>query len=222
MEEEEKAARMTFQAPCQIMLAGSTMCGKTTFIKNLLKHVDTIISPSPDRIVLCYGEYQPAYEEMKRDTPRNIEFIQGLPPTDEETFWDKRINNFLILDDLAQACYDNPRVSALFTVGSHHKNLSVAFLTQNLFGQGREGRNISLNCSYFVLFKNPRDMSQIGHFSRQVFPNKSKKLKTAYEMATRQPHSYLLVDLKQNIDDALRLRTNVLPCEGPMVVFYEE
>ncbi len=48
-----------------------------------------------------------------------------------------------------------------------------------------------------VIFKNPRDRAQIGHLARQVYPLDSKFLLEAYQDVTKDPHSYLLLDLSQ-------------------------
>ena len=62
----------------------------------------------------------------------------------------------LVLDDLMSECSKDQRVSDLFTRGSHHKGISVLYLTQNLFPPGKLSRTISLNSHYFIIFKNPR------------------------------------------------------------------
>ncbi|KAG8238309.1 hypothetical protein J437_LFUL017844 [Ladona fulva] len=88
------------------------------------------------------------------------------------------------------------RVVHLFTKGSHHRNLSVIHLTQNLFHQGKGARDISLNTHYIVYFKNPRDRSQIFHLSRQLHPENPKFVQESYNDATEKPHGYLFIDLK--------------------------
>ena len=60
-------------------------------------------------------------------------------------------------------------MSELFTKGSHHRNISLVLITQNLFHQGPSLRDISLNSKYIVVFKNPRDKTQIVHLARQVY-----------------------------------------------------
>jgi len=45
------------------------------------------------------------------------------------------------------------QVCELFTRASHHRNISVILITQNLFHQGRYCRDISLNAHYLVVFK---------------------------------------------------------------------
>ena len=56
----------------------------------------------------------------------------------------------IILDDLLNEVYSKD-VCDLFTKGSHHRNISVLLLTQNLFHQGINCRDISLNAKYLVL-----------------------------------------------------------------------
>ena len=41
--------------------------------------------------------------------------------------------------------------------GSHHRNISVILITQNLFHQANYCRTISLNAKYIVLLKNARN-----------------------------------------------------------------
>ena len=69
-------------------------------------------------------------------------------------------------------CANDKRLTMLFTKGSHHLNLSVIFITQNLFYKGSQIRDVSLNSQYLILFKNRRDLSQIMHLGRQLYPRK--------------------------------------------------
>ncbi len=105
----------------------------------------------------------------------------------------------------------------LFTKGSHHHNLSVILILQNLFYRGKEMRTISLNAHYMVLFKNPRDASQITHLARQMYPNKPKFMVEAYRDATSSPYSHLFVDLKPDTEEHMRLRSNIFQGEYPTV-----
>lgn len=79
-----------------------------------------------------------------------------------------------------------------FTRKAHHRNTSVIYITQSVFDRAAQHRTISLNAHYLVLFKNPREKSQIVVLSRQLdMPH----LMSAYQDATRQPIRYLIVDL---------------------------
>lgn len=63
----------------------------------------------------------------------------------------------------------NKDVSDLFTKGSHHLNVSVIFILQNVFHQSPVMRNISLNSHYMILLKNPRDRAQVRHHAQQLY-----------------------------------------------------
>ena len=102
------------------------------------------------------------------------------------------------------------RISDLLTKGSHHRNLSMIYIVQNRFHQGRETRNISLNAHYIVLFKSPRDKQQISVLARQINPGHVQEFMKSYEEATKRPHGYLMLDLKPTTDDQRRLESNVL------------
>jgi hypothetical protein len=101
----------------------------------------------------------------------------------------------------------------MFTKGSHHKNISVILVSQNLFHQARHGRDISLIAKYLVLLKNVRDKNQFAH------PQDSAGLYKAYLDATEKPHGYFISDFRQDTDNLVRYRTNVFPDEGPVVCY---
>ena len=70
--------------------------------------------------------------------------------------------NLLMFDDLMTEAKCNQRIADLFTKGSHHRNISAVYLTQNLFPQGKVCRDIILNTQYMVLFNNPIDRQQVA------------------------------------------------------------
>ena len=166
-----------------------------------------MIEPPPSLIVYCYGKYQQLFKKYP-----GIEFRQGLPKLED---FDGSQLVLLIIDDLMNET--NESVANMFTKGSHHRNATVVFLVQNLFHKNKHVRTISLNSHYMVLFKNPRDASQFSSLARQMYPNKSAFAMEAYKDATREPYSYLFVDLRPEQDEELRLRTNIFPGETQYV-----
>jgi hypothetical protein len=82
--------------------------------------------------------------------------VGNLPDLDN---LDPREKHFIILDDLMDET--DQSVASLFTKKSHHKNISVMYIVQNLFHRGKHHRTISHNAHYMVLFKNLTDVSQI-------------------------------------------------------------
>ena len=74
----------------------------------------------------------------------------------------------LIIDDLMSET--NQLVSDIFRKISHHRNIGVIYMTQNVFNKNKFTRTISLNAHYFVLFKNPRDANQFACYRDRCTP----------------------------------------------------
>ena len=109
------------------------------------------------------------------------------------------------------------RISQLFTRG-RNDNLSIIYLTQNLFHKTQ--REISLNSDYMVIFKNPRDKTQFTNLAKQFMPRKYKFLLWVFEDATKLPRSYLLLDMRSETDDKLRVRAKIFnDVNYPQVVY---
>lgn len=195
----------TFVHPFTALIAGPTGSGKTQFVVELLKNRKKVIDLNPQRIIYCYSIWQDKFDQLKQMIPF-VEFFEGMFNVEE---LDSKIINFIILDDLMREASENDNVLDMFTKGSHHRNVSIVLLTQNLFSKGKHSRTISLNSHYIVLFKNPRDKSQITCLARQMYPKGSRFLEEAYFDATRDAHGYLFIDLKQSTPNELRIQTNV-------------
>ena len=152
-----------------------------------------------------------------------MEFVKGIPESlENDSYLDVNIRNLIIIDDqMIEAGKDN-RIVNLFTKGSHHRNLSVIYIVQNLFHQGKGNRSISYNSHYLVLFKNPRDKLQILTLAKQMYPSETAWFIKEFEEAVRRPYGYLFVDLKPATPDRCRLRTNVLPGEERFHKGFEE
>ncbi len=205
--------------PFTAIVAGPTGCGKTVFVKKLLKSTD-LIHPPPQRTYWFYGQYQPAYTEFSsRD---EVSFIQGLPDDILECVGrDPSVRKLIILDDLMSSVAGSKQVTNLFVQGSHHLGLSVICIMQNLFFQGPEMRTISLNAHYIVVFKNPREQNQVACLGRQIYgPGRGKSLVQAYNDATKKSlFGYLVINLKPDTDDKFRLVTNIFAEEHPTIVY---
>ena len=192
-----------WQHPFTCLVAGPTGCGKTQWMLNFINHLSEMMQPPATRIIYSYGEWQPSY----RTLPSHVELREGLGDIAENA----EQPTLLVIDD--QMDEVNKDVMRLFTKGSHHRNISVIYIVQNLFGKNNEHRTISLNAHYLVVFKNPRDKSQFIHLAKQICPGEVNYAKEAFALATRKPHGYLLIDLKQSTLDALRFRGRIFPEE---------
>ena len=194
---------MAWVHPFTSVISGPTGSGKSVFVRRFVHNIKHMMTPISDRILWCYGEYQTLY-----GTVDGVDFHQGLPDLDT---LDPRERHLIILDDLMDET--DQRVASLFTKKSHHRNISVMYIVQNLFHRGKHHRTISLNAHYMVVFKNPRDVSQIMALAHQMYPQRTKYFLEAYTAATARPHGYLVVDMKQETPDILRLRSHIFPGE---------
>ena len=70
-----------------------------------------------------------------------------------------------------------------------------------------------------LVFKNPRDASQITHLAKQMYPGRVKFVQEAFKNATTVPYGYLLVDLKQDTPEDMRLRITILPDDAVQYVY---
>ena len=196
---------LPWKHPFTCLIAGPTGSGKTSFVKRFLANISEMVTPVPDKITWYYDEYQTIYTEMGE----NVEFVQGIPDIDK---LNPQFKHLIVIDDLMAET--NEHVTSIFTKKSHHRNISVMYIVQNVFHQTKDHRNISLNAHYMVLFKNPRDYAQMIKLGQQMFPHRGKDyFVEAYRRATLKPYGYLVVDLKQDTEEHLRLRTSVFPGE---------
>lgn len=204
------------QHPFSCILAGPSNSGKSYFVKELL-HNQHNISHRPTNIVWFYACWQKLYDELSTSFP-SIRFVEGLPQTfvDDDLFPPDKVN-LAIVDDLMECASDNSEIEKAFTKYVHHRNLSIMYLVQNVFCQGKKSRTITLNTKYMVLFKNPRDKLQIITLARQMYPGKTHYFLEAFEDATQPPYGYLLVDLRSDTPEDFRLRTGLFPPALPAV-----
>ena len=110
-----------------------------------------------------------------------VEFREGLA---DLTTLNTKKRTLIIIDDLMTET--DKSVSNLFTKESHYRNLSVLHLVQNVFDKNKHTRTISLNAHYLVIFKNPRDASQITHLAKQMYPGHVQFLQEVFSDATSE------------------------------------
>jgi hypothetical protein len=198
---ERIEAQIKFQSPFGALVSGPSMSGKSTLIHNFLTDPELVFEKVPQRIVYVYSSWQDSFDDLK-----HIEFVTDLDKVLDEDFFDPGKRNCLVLDDQMEEISSNAKASKLFTKFIHHKNISVFFLVQNLFRQGKSMRDITLNCQYIILFKSNRDVNQIKVLGNQIG---EKNLIQAYEKAIKVPYGYLLVDLHPKSNERLKFQTNL-------------
>lgn len=187
--------------PFSAMACGPSWAGKTHFVFRFINNIESLMHPVPEKIIYCYGEYQDLFNNYPQ-----IEFVQGLP---DISAYDGKEHVLIIVDDLMSE--SGSSIEHLFTKGCHHRNISLIFLTQNIFYKSKHSRTMSLNTQYLIIFKNARDKLQIATLARQMYPGNANFLIQAFTDATAKPYSYLLIDLRNQTPDNIRVRTNIFP-----------
>ena len=202
---------LSFRHPTTLMVAGPTGCGKTQFLVDVLEN--KMIRPLPQGIVWVYGEWQPAYDKIRSiaGMPK-VEFIKGFDDGLYESI-NSTVRNLVVLDDQMENEEvhkgSGSRLAKFFTQGSHHRNLTVIYVVQNLYHHSSSMRTVSLNSHYLVLFANPRDKTQVRTLAYQMYPQNPRFLVDAFEDATSRPYGYLLLDLRPDTPSSVRVRTDI-------------
>lgn len=224
-----------FKHPFTCIVCGPTQSGKTYFVSKMVEHAKEVILPTPTRILWYGGGQQPMAGEMETLISAGVEVKDGLdnlqldlaalPGTSSSSSSsssETREATLIIIDDLMTEAGRAQEVCDLFTRGSHHGNISIVLIMQNLFHQSRCMRTISLNSQYIVLLKNPRDAAQVRYLGQQLFPGRRRLefFVDAYKQATLRPHGYLLVDLTQTTLDEKRILSDILPQESTCGGYY--
>lgn len=194
--------------PFTSLVVGPTKSGKTEFVKKFVANTDYLIDTKPQKILWCYSEYQPSYDDLVR-VP-NLELIEGIP--DISTLKGPEPKLVVFDDFMAEfARHKKSDLTSLFTRGCHHWNTSVVHIVQNLFYDNL--RTARINSHYMVLLKNPSDRLQVMNLGRQLYPDKQKYFNESYNDACAKPYGYLLIDMSPETADEIRLRCNIFPNE---------
>ena len=133
---------------------------------DLIERRDDVSTETPVQIIYCYGAWQKPFENV-----RGVESVSGLIDVTKDIPKDNA-HRWLIIDDLMSEAMEKGRSDSLFTKHSHHLNLTVFFVTQNLFLKSL--RNVSVNTHYFFLGKNPRESSYITNLAKQMSPGNTR------------------------------------------------
>jgi hypothetical protein len=206
-----------FITPTSIALLGPTQCGKTTFVSRLILNAKDMFLPPPIKLYYCYTAWQSLFEKLKE----KVTFHEGLPSKTLMDDWSSdSVPIVVILDDLMDQIVSNKEVLQYVTVMSHHRNITLIMMFQNIYPPGKYARTISLNCHYLVLFNNARDKLQVMNLGRQIMPGKTAFYMDAYEKAMNMCRcNYLVTDLHPQTNKEFRIRTRIFPDdnEPPMV-----
>jgi hypothetical protein len=215
-----------------MIVCGPTQSGKTYKIVEIIEHIDEVIQPTPDKLLYLYTAEQPGYDKIKEIIRNNAttsklqtcEFVdctKGIPTVADIK---PKLGNatLMVLDDLmvlAMTTKENAdNLNNLASRDSHHLNISVMFVCQNLnYGSGKL-RNVRINSMYHLVFNNHTDTRDIELIAR----NKGIRLPTLRKILAdvgKKQYGYLLFDGCAHSPANTRVRTGILP--GDCTIVYD-
>ena len=115
-----------------------------------------------------------------------------------------------MLDNLMTEGGEDKELLDLFTKHSHHQNITVLYLCQDMFPPGKYAKSISRNAQYVIAFKNPRDQLGIRNLLLQAFPTYWKDMMDVYQKVTDRPFRCMVPDLHPASDDRIRVLSHLL------------
>ena len=154
----------------------------------------------PRTVIHVYKVWQPKYDEIQTMGVNFMEDNDNIVDDIKCTVSGQPI--LVIFDDLIGSS-SLKTIANLFTVDARHMNISMVFLTQKMFVNCEHFRQISQNCDYFAIFKNPRNSSEIRTLAQQMTPG-NLILVQIYMEATKMPFSYIFINLRQECNPRVK------------------
>ena len=142
-----------------------------------------------------------------------MQFHKGIPESDHPKSWFPK-GGLLVRDDLMAEGGEDKELLDLFTKHSHHQNITVLYLCQDMFPPGKYAKSISRNAHYIVAFKNPRDQLEMKNLLFQAFLTCWQDMMYVYQKVTERPFGYTILDLHPASDDRKRIFSHLLTHEG--------
>jgi hypothetical protein len=203
---------LKLQLPFTLIVNGPSSSGKSTFLLKFITQAHELIHPPPKSILFCYGEYSTSIPILQK---LGIPVYSGVPTEDIIRKLPKPA--LIILDDLLYSINEH-YLSELTTKKSHHLNFGFVIVSQTLFEP--KLKVARQNSMYFVLMRAPNNALAIRNLGVQLFPRQLDYFLEAYREATKEPYSFLFIDLHPSSDPILRLRTNIFKEDiNPYTIF---
>ena len=190
-----------FLANKNTIISGPTGSGKTQFILEVIRQ--KLVHPFPKNIYYMYKVEQDFMKTWADVEEQPIRFINGL--NFEEV--DMTEPSMLIIDDLMLS--KDRKTAEMFILGSHHRQVSLFYITQSLFHNCDQYRLMSYNAHYYVIFNNKRNASQINHLARQVFIGREQqRIINAYKRAGQKQYGFIVLSFAPELPDELQVITD--------------
>ena len=201
----------------KLFVSGPSRCGKTFFIADLLQNITKFAKQPPTLIIYVYKVWQIKFDEMKSLV--HIFLEDQADVVDKIKEYATGAPTLVVFDDMINS-KSLTTLAPLFTVDARHMNMSLVFLTQRMFVNDEYFRQISQNCDYFIIFKNPRNSAEIRTLAQQITPG-SLHLINIYIEATKDPFSYLFINLTQECKPQVKFLSQLFKKDNIVKCFVE-
>ena len=187
-----------FLANKNTLIYGLTGAGKSQFILEVIRQ--KLVFPFPENVFYMYNIEQDFMNEWDKSETQKIVFIKGL----QFDKVDISKPSLLVIDDLLLST--DKETAEMFILGSHHKCISLFYLTQNLFHNCDMFRLMSKNTHYYVIFENQRNFSQVQNLARQTAVK--KQIMQAYLRASKTPRGFIVLSFAPELPRELSVVTD--------------
>ena len=201
----------------KIFVGGPSRCGKTFFVVDFIQNLQTFCKIPPTEIIYVYKVWQPKYDEIRKSITVFIQEQESLVEKIKEHVSGQP--TLIVFDDLINS-KSLKNIAELFVVDGRHLNMSLIFLSQRLFVNDEYFRQISGNCDYFCVFKNPRKVNEVRELAKQLTPG-TLELLNIYALATKEPYSYLFINLTQECHESLKYTSHLFDYDHYIKIYLE-
>jgi len=213
-----------FSHPCQLLIAGATKSGKTTLLMKILQNRQVMLDPVPEEIYWFY--MMDSSIAAVPDTLPDVKLKKGVP-SDETIRQIMKAGRpkMIILDDMQDITMDRAQMKMLddvLTKVSHHGNLSIVFIVQNLFPPNMN--RIRAQCDEIIIMGNGTPaMFNASHLGRSLLASNGAPFLKECLLKARQlsPHSHLLISSGANAG-LFSVRCGILPGDKSQAFFLQK
>ena len=210
-----------FSHPTQIIITGPTKAGKTTLTTQILSNRDVMFPDPPLQEIYWFYSMEPSVSQARKDLP-GVNFIQGQPTFEKLNSLDKRIPKLVVLDDMMDMTDKKgtfEELKKVFTALSHHGNMSLMFLVQDLYVNknmtrlANQAENVLAMCNGAATY-------QLGKLANKLFgPGHEPFIRWAVsDVKSHSKYGYLLLSTAAGLPECYKVRSRILP--GDQNAFY--
>jgi hypothetical protein len=207
-----------FRLPCRVLVAGGSGSGKSLFLTTYMLTKGYGRSQFDHIVIMCppSSAEQPAFQQIKAVWKQYLtivtDFDYGKVLTMLKGFHEEGYQTALVLDDLQEQLRKGAghQFANEMAVHGRHLGVSTFYLQQQIFTGNRTQR---LQIDYYILFKFQGARSEVESLVRQLTTDKTMRtlFLQAYKTITEtNGHAYMMVDLKSDTKEGLRVREDSL------------